>query len=217
MMSPVPVAGLVRTSTVDFPGRLAAVVFMPGCNYRCWYCHNWELLDGGGARLPWAEVRAFLEKRRGQLEGVVLSGGEPTLQPGLADFARLLHDWGYAVKLDSNGSRPEMLRALLKAGLLDYVALDFKAPLLRYGEVCGLNDTQAAAAIQGLRDSIELLLDTPSSVLPLGWELRTTVLPDFDADTLRHMALEVPPVPRWTRQPWRDTDAPSASSCHIVG
>ncbi len=128
------IGGLQKTTALDYPGMVSAVVFTAGCNFRCPYCHNPELARGEGELLDQADVLAFLRKRRKVLDGVVLSGGEPTLQPGLAAFCAALKDMGYAVKLDSNGSRPEVLRELLDRKLLDYLALDVKADPRKYSE-----------------------------------------------------------------------------------
>jgi pyruvate formate lyase activating enzyme len=128
------IAGMQKLSTVDFPGLLAAVVFTQGCNFHCPYCHNPQLLleDAAGPFPDTEELLAFLRKRAGRLDGLVISGGEPTLQPGLADFCGAARKIGYRVKLDTNGSRPEILHTLLAGGLVDHVAMDCKSPLDLY-------------------------------------------------------------------------------------
>ncbi|MCL1915534.1 MAG: anaerobic ribonucleoside-triphosphate reductase activating protein [Desulfovibrionaceae bacterium] len=128
------IGGLQKTTLLDFPGKVGAVVFTQGCNFTCPYCHNSELAGGGREGLSLAEVMTFLEKRRNVLKGVVISGGEPTLHEGLSGFCAALKELGYAVKLDTNGSRPEVLRDLLMADLLDYVAMDVKADPEDYPE-----------------------------------------------------------------------------------
>lgn len=138
------IAGLQKTSFVDFPGKPAAVVFTPYCNFACGYCHNDHILKKDAPLLSEEPVMAYLTKRAGLLSGVVISGGEPTLQQNLDAFIRSVRALLYAVKLDTNGSKPEALRALLKEGLLDYVAMDVKAPLRRYAEIaCADVDTDA--------------------------------------------------------------------------
>ena len=130
--------GLQRFSLADFPGTDAAIVFTTGCNLRCPYCHNPDLVTNGGrAGVAEAAVWDFLERRRGRLGAVVLSGGEALLQPDLAVVCRRLRDLGYRIKLDTNGTRPQALAGLLEASLLDYVALDLKLPLERYPEIGG--------------------------------------------------------------------------------
>ena len=129
--------GLQKTTTLDFPGKISAVVFTQGCNFLCPYCHNPDLVFCRQEPLVFAEVLAFLTRRRNVLEGVVISGGEPTLQEGLFRFCATLKGLGYAVKLDTNGSRPEVLCRLLQANLLDYVAMDVKAAPEEYpAELC---------------------------------------------------------------------------------
>jgi len=119
--------GLQKTSLLDFPGRVSALVFTQGCNFLCPYCHNPDLVLYGQEGPALADVLAFLAQRRKVLEGVVISGGEPTLHDGLFSFCATLRSLGYAIKLDTNGSRPEVLQQLLQARLVDYVAMDVKA------------------------------------------------------------------------------------------
>lgn len=123
----------------DFPGRPAAIVFTQGCNFRCPFCHNGGLLDAKPADelLREEEFFAFLATRRGLLSGVVVSGGEPCLQPDLAAFCRHLKEMDFSVKLDTNGSRPQVIAELLAQGLVDYIAMDVKAPLQRYRQLTG--------------------------------------------------------------------------------
>ena len=184
--------GLLRTSFSDFPGRVAAVAFTRGCNYRCPYCHNPELVEVRGAD-PVAEEELFdlLHRRRGQLDGVVFTGGEPTLQPDLADVLRRVRDLGFETKLDTNGSRPEVIETLLVDDLVDFVAMDVKAPLERYPEVAGV-------AADGVERSIELLLNATIEV-----EFRTTVVPGLLewADILAIGEL-VRRAPRYVLQPF---------------
>lgn len=126
------IGGLHKTTLLDFPGKIGALVFARGCNFRCPYCHNAHLLREGPC-LPAEKVLNFLRRRRGVLQGVIVSGGEPALQDAaLKNFCAAVKSLGYAVKLDTNGSRPAVLRALLADGLLDYVAMDVKTDPTRY-------------------------------------------------------------------------------------
>ena len=153
---------------LDFPGKVACTVFLQGCNYRCPFCHNSPLLPPQGeALMPAEELLAFLNKRRGLLDGVCVSGGEPTLDPGLPDLLRAIRVLGYRTKLDTNGSRPEVLKALAAEGLLDYVAMDVKNSPARYGETVGLPQYDLAP----VEESLRFLLSGP-----LPFELRTTVV-----------------------------------------
>lgn len=135
----VRIGGFLPLSLCDYPGRVAAVVFTRGCNFRCPFCHNGHLLDGEGAPddPPADDVLARLASLAARLQGVVVTGGEPTLQPELADFLRRVRDLRLAIKLDTNGSRPDVLATLLAARLLDFVAMDIKAPWPRYPELAG--------------------------------------------------------------------------------
>lgn len=184
------IAGLEKFSTVDFPGSLAAVVFAAGCNYRCFYCHNRAILNCPPL-LSEAEVFAFLEKRAGLLDGVVFSGGEPALQSDLPQWLARVRALGYRTKLDTNGSRPETLRALLNAELLDYVAMDYKAPLDCYPALCGTDSAGVAESLALLRDS------------RIPYELRTTLVPQLTEAKLRKMAAAVPADANWFLQLYR--------------
>ncbi len=132
--------GLQRFSLCDYPGKMAAVVFTQGCNFCCPFCHNGSLLSARdpGHEIAEKEIFSFLRERRGWLEGVVISGGEPTLQPGLADFCRAVREMGFQVKLDTNGSRPAVLQRLLADNLLDFIAMDIKAAPERYHVLAGV-------------------------------------------------------------------------------
>ncbi|HDK43445.1 MAG TPA: anaerobic ribonucleoside-triphosphate reductase activating protein [Desulfobacteraceae bacterium] len=133
-------AGLQRFSLCDYPGKMAAVVFTQGCNFRCPFCHNGSLLSSRnpGQEISAKKIFSFLRERTGMLEGVVITGGEPTLQPDLADFCRAVRELGFLVKLDTNGSRPGVLKRLLADNLLDFIAMDIKATPERYHILAGV-------------------------------------------------------------------------------
>ncbi|MGC9348921.1 MAG: anaerobic ribonucleoside-triphosphate reductase activating protein [Anaerolineae bacterium] len=175
------IRGWVRTSLIDFPGHIATVLFTGGCDFRCPMCHNADLVLKPGALPAVApeDVWRFLSQRQGKLTGVVVTGGEPTLQPDLGDFLRAVQDLGYAAKLDTNGYRPDVLGRLLEARLLDYVAMDIKAPPEDYARLAGLPDLDLAR----IETSIELLCQGDIS-----YEFRTTVVPgllkDDDIDAI---------------------------------
>lgn len=172
--------GLQPCSLQDFPGKVAAVVFARGCNLRCPYCHNPQLSDlsRAGQNLSEDEFFAFLTDRKGKLSGVVVSGGEPTLQADLPRFLEKIRDMGFAVKLDTNGTRPDMLAELLTRRLVDYVAMDLKDLPEGYSEWLGPTDPEA------IRTSLVLLRASRIS-----HELRTTVtLPRFDLARLLAMS-----------------------------
>lgn len=174
------IGGLIKFTLIDFPGRPAAVVFTQGCNFRCRYCHNPELVYPHLFAEPVAEeeIYSFLKRRQGTLEGVVVSGGEPTLHEDLPQFLADLKAMGYATKLDTNGTRPEMLRHLLDAKLLDYIAMDIKAPLEKYSLITGVDFNPEV-----LKQSMDLIRQSG-----LEYEFRTTydkeVLTDADISTI---------------------------------
>jgi pyruvate formate lyase activating enzyme len=149
-------AGFVPLSLCDYPGRVASVVFTQGCNFRCPWCHNAHLVPPSaraGGLLDEEQVLACLGGRRPRVDSVVVSGGEPTLHAALPRFLRRLKEVGLKVKLDTNGSRPGVLRGLLAAGALDFVAMDVKAPWSRYAELAGV----AACDVSAVRDSLALI------------------------------------------------------------
>jgi len=126
-------AGLQKNSFIDFPGKISCVLFTTGCNFICPYCHNADLARGEyPERFELTEIIAFLKSRRGLLEGVVITGGEPTLEKGIVGLCRTVKALGYPVKLDTNGSRPGVLRQLITQHLVDFIAMDIKAPLKDY-------------------------------------------------------------------------------------
>lgn len=128
------IGGLQKVSLIDYPGKVGAVVFTQGCNFRCPYCHNPELVNPTLFRepIPEEDILAFLKTRRGKLDAVTVTGGEPTLQEGLSSFLQQIKDLGFLVKIDTNGSLPAMIGILLEKGLVDYFAMDIKGPLNRY-------------------------------------------------------------------------------------
>jgi pyruvate formate lyase activating enzyme len=135
------IKGLQKLTLLDFPDKMACTLFTFGCNFRCPFCHNASLVlaeRADDAVMPEEEFFTFLSRRRGILEGVCISGGEPTLQPDLPAFIARIKDMGYAVKLDTNGYRPAVLKSLVEAGLLDYVAMDIKNSLPLYGKTVGI-------------------------------------------------------------------------------
>ncbi|MFF0739431.1 anaerobic ribonucleoside-triphosphate reductase activating protein [Streptomyces sp. NPDC004111] len=162
------IGGWSRLSTCDWPGRLVTTVFCQGCPWRCGYCHNPDLLDPRTApAVRWPDVAAHLARRRGLLDGIVFSGGEPLLQPGLADAARAARALGHRVGLHTGGALPRRFGALLEAGLLDWVGFDVKAHPDTYEKVTGVRNS-AAPAVRSLR----LLRDSG-----VAHQLRTTVDP----------------------------------------
>jgi pyruvate formate lyase activating enzyme len=162
------IGGLQRVSLNDYPGKICATVFTQGCNFRCAYCHNPELVDPDryGPVLPEEEVLSFLSKRRGKLDAVTVTGGEPTLQKNLEKFLVELKAMGYLVKLDTNGSNPDILSTLIDRQLVDYIAMDFKGPLKKYGQMAAVK-----VDVSRIRRSIQLIATSG-----IAHEFRTTVV-----------------------------------------
>lgn len=168
------IAGLQKMTLLDFPGKVACTLFLQGCNWRCPFCHNSELLSGP-AETP-METDAFLrflQSRKGLLDGVCISGGEPTLQKDLPALMESIRQMGYAIKLDTNGSRPEVLRNLAEKKLVDYVAMDIKNSPSMYAQTCGIPYMDMGP----IEESIQYLV---SSSLP--HEFRTTLVHPLHSD-----------------------------------
>ena len=163
--------GFNKTTLLDYPGLVAATIFTGACNFRCPYCHNADLVLNPSSQpvIPEEEILSHLRKRKGITQGVCITGGEPTLQKDLKDFIKKLKELDLKVKLDSNGYKPEVLKDLIKDNLLDYIAMDVKAPLDEYDVIAGVKlDTSK------LKESIDFLI---AGDLP--FEFRTTVIKDF--------------------------------------
>ena len=194
------IAGVQKLTLLDYPGQVACTVFTGGCNFRCPYCHNAPLVlpervaeEPGGTEA----VLRFLEKRRGVLDGVAVSGGEPLLQTGLADFLRAVRAMGYRVKLDTNGSFPERLRALVEEGLVDCVAMDVKNAPALYAETAGLKLMDMAAVERSreylMRGTVE-------------YEFRTTLVRGLHTpESVRAAAEWIAGARAYFLQPFRDS------------
>jgi pyruvate formate lyase activating enzyme len=169
------ISGLQKMTLLDYPGKVACTVFLQGCNYRCPFCHNSELLCHDGEEFMTEDAFiAFLEKRVGLLDGVCVSGGEPTLYPGLEEMLRRIKALDFAVKLDTNGSRPDVLKTLVGKGLVDHVAMDVKNGPRQYGETTGV----PGVALERIEESLRFLLSDAVS-----YELRTTVVEPLHDET----------------------------------
>lgn len=197
------ISGLQPVTTSDFPGRLAAIVFTQGCNFHCPFCHNGSLLPMDADSLIGEDtVFDFLHKRQKLLDGVVISGGEPCLQDDLAGFCRQVKKMGFAVKLDTNGSRPTVIEELLDENLVDFIAMDIKAPLSRLAELTG-----TVSHGPQIRRSISLIAASTVDHL-----FRTTdVKPLLSAEDHRSIKELVPPGSRHVVQPFvaKNAMAPS--------
>ena len=181
----IKIGGYQKLTLLDYPGKLAATVFLGGCNFRCPFCHNSELFEPED-NYPEEEVLNMIRKRATRIEGVAITGGEPTLQAGLADFMRAVKEMGLSVKLDSNGYRPEVLRSLYSEGLIDYLAMDIKSSPEHYAEVAGLPSIDMSR----IYESVDLIR---SSGVP--YEFRTTVVPEL------HEESDFEAIGRWLAGP----------------
>lgn len=191
--------GLQKMTLLDYPGRVACTVFLGGCDFRCPFCHNFELVSGPAPEaLTEEELFAFLAKRQGLLDGVAITGGEPCLRKDLPDFIARIREAGFAVKLDTNGYHPEMLRRLLEDGLVNYVAMDIKNSPDKYARTIGL----AHIDLSRIDESIGLLMngDVP-------YEFRTTVIREFhEAGDFEEMGKWIQGASQYFLQPFTDRD-----------
>jgi pyruvate formate lyase activating enzyme len=192
--------GLQKSSLVDYPGKLSSVIFSSGCNFDCPYCHNPELARGGTAcqaDLSTSHIWRFLEKRRNFLDGVVISGGEPTLQKDLDDFCKKIKEFGFPVKLDTNGSRPKVLEKLIDEKLVDYIAMDLKTDPVLYSSYikpdCGPDPILA---------SIRILMESG-----VDYEFRTTcVKPIVTLETVENISHLIQGARLYALQRFRNND-----------
>ena len=199
--------GLQKMTLLDFPGRVACTVFLGGCDFRCPFCHNYELAVGSAPSImnEW-DVLDFLKKRRGLLDGVAITGGEPCLRPDLPDFMQRIRELGFAVKLDTNGGHPDMLRRVLDAELADYVAMDVKNSPEKYAATAGLPHLD----LSPVRESVRLLMQGTAD-----YEFRTTVINEMHAEQ------DFEAIGRWIRgarryflQPFADRDSVPFAGFH---
>lgn len=192
-------AGLQKTTLLDYPGKVACTVFTPGCNFRCGFCHNAGLVlrVGEAGVLTEDEFFSFLQKRRGILDGVCVTGGEPLLQSDLPDLLARIRDLGFSVKLDTNGSYPDRLEGLLTQHLVDYVAMDLKNSPERYAQTVGLMGFD----LDPIRRSVRLLMDSDTD-----YEFRTTIVENLhDLPEIRAMGAWITGAKRWFLQAFVDS------------
>ncbi len=187
-------AGFQKNSFIDFPGKISCVLFITGCNFICPYCHNADLARGEyPARFESTAIMGFLKSRRGMLEGVAITGGEPTLDKGIFDLCRAIKALGYPVKLDTNGSRPEVLRQLVAQHLVDFIAMDIKAPL---------NDYAPFSRNPNIHDRLTASIRTIMESAP-AYEFRTTcVAPFINEPTIEIIAKTIAGAACYVLQPF---------------
>ena len=180
------IQGFQKVTLLDFPGRVACAVFLAGCNFRCPFCHNASLVThvDPDRNIPKEEIISFLKKRRGILDGVCITEGEPLLAPELGSFIHEIKDMGYEVKLDTNGSNAERLKTLTESGMIDYVAMDIKNAPAKYGMTIGIDGYDMSNVFK----SVEYLM---SGAVP--FEFRTTVVREF------HKREDFEEIGRWLK------------------
>ncbi len=192
--------GLQKMTLLDFPGKVACTVFLGGCDLRCPFCHNAELIDGTvPAVMDSTELLAFLKKRQGLLEGVAVTGGEPLLRGDeLTELAERIRDLGYPLKLDTNGTHPDRLRTLIDHGLVAYIAMDIKNSPERYARTCGLETMDLAP----VRESAALLMEGKTE-----YEFRTTTVAELhDEESFRKIGEWIRGAKRYFLQKFTDRD-----------
>jgi len=191
--------GLQKMTLLDFPGRVACTVFLGGCDMRCPFCHNAELIDGSAPPvMEEEELLAFLKKRQGLLEGVAITGGEPLLRPDIISLAEKIRDLGYPMKLDTNGTHPDRLREIIDRGLAAYVAMDIKNSPDRYAVTAGVDTLDMGK----IRESVSLLMEGRTD-----YEFRTTVVAELhDADSFRGIGEWIRGAKRYYLQKFTDRD-----------
>ena len=191
------ICGLQKLTLLDFPTKTACTVFTGGCNLRCPFCHNASLVTGVADAMDAEEFFSFLKKRKGLLQGVCVSGGEPLLQKELPSFIKRIKDMGFAVKLDTNGTMPQKLSELITAGLIDYVAMDLKNSPEKYGETVGVKGFD----FKTVAESMDILRGSGIS-----YEYRTTVVnPLHDLQSLESLASLIKPDEPWYLQQYTDS------------
>ena len=192
--------GLQKMTLLDFPGRVACTVFLGGCDMRCPFCHNAELIDGTAPAVMESDgLLDFLKKRQGLLDGVAVTGGEPLLRgKELAELAEKIRELGYPLKLDTNGTHPERLRELIDRGLVQYVAMDIKNSPERYAQTCGLETMDLGP----VRESAALLMEGRTA-----YEFRTTVVAELhDEESFRGIGEWIAGAQQYFLQKFTDRD-----------
>lgn len=206
------IGGLQKTTLIDYPGKIAATIFLIGCNFRCPFCYSSELVlpekIKKQPRISEREVLDFLYERKDELDGVVICGGEPTLQPDLEDFLRKIKKMNFLIKLDTNGSQPQVLKKLIEKKLIDYIAMDIKAPLNqeRYNLATGQK-----IDLNGIKESINLIKKGE-----IDYEFRTTVVPTIHTlEDIVEIAKEIAPAKRYYLQNFKAEKTIDPKFCQI--
>ncbi len=187
------IGGFQKVSLIDYPGKICAIVFTQGCNFRCPFCYNLNLVLPELFKEPILEkdILSFLDKRKGKLDAVEITGGEPTIQEGLLDFMKKIKEKGFLIKLDTNGTNPDVLKTAIKGKLVDYLAMDIKAPWDKYFQVAGVD-----VEIKKIQESIKIIKESG-----IDYEFRTTVIPGMHTkEDIIKIAQEIKPAKKYCLQ-----------------
>lgn len=202
--------GYQKTTLLDYPGHVAATIFTGGCNFRCPFCHNSDLLLNNSSPISEEEIFRFLKKRQNILSGICITGGEPTLQKDLSEFIEKVRSLGYKIKLDTNGYRPEIISDLLSKHLLDYIAMDIKAGFSNYALVCQIPNLN----IDTIQESISIIESSS-----IDYEFRTTVVKELHSvQDFKEIAEMISPKSPYYIQSFKDSGnilTSGLSSCDI--
>jgi pyruvate formate lyase activating enzyme len=203
-------SGFQKLTLLDFPGHVACTLFSKGCNFRCPFCHNAALVteEGNDVQFTEEEILGYLKKRKGVLDGVCFTGGEPLIQNQIADFMRKVKELGFLIKLDTNGSYPEKLKSLVEEGLVDYVAMDIKNSTERYGETVDICNYDTAK----VEESIDFLLQNK-----VDFEFRTTIVAEYHTiQDIESIAKRIKGAPRYFLQNFVDSGNLIGENLHAV-
>lgn len=202
------ICGLNKTTLLDYPEHVAATIFLGGCNFRCPFCHNKDLVffEENQPVIGKEEILSFLKKRKGVLTGVCITGGEPTLEPELRVLTQDIKELGYLVKLDTNGYRPKVIKELLDMGLLDYIAMDIKNSLEAYDKSVGI----AGVDTDRIKESIRCIMNSGIS-----YEFRTTVVKELHTvDRMLAIGKQIEGARAYFLQPYRESEGVIAPGFH---
>lgn len=191
------IGGLHKTTLIDYPGEIACIVFLVGCNFRCPFCYSKELVDEDAMLLDIREEDFFdfLNKRKKQIDGCVICGGEPTINKEIFDFCERIKELGYKIKLDTNGSNPSVIEKLIKEKLIDYVAMDIKAPFSKYSKAIG-----TTIDIDKIKQSINIIKNSE-----IDYEFRTTIVPEIhELEDIRTIVKQIAPAKKFFIQNFRN-------------
>jgi len=204
------IKGFLETSFLDWDGKVSCVIFLPGCNFRCPFCQNWQIVEEPEKfdDIDWGIVEGYLRKQKDWIDGVVITGGEPTIYPHLVDLLERIKELGQMVKLDTNGYNPQLLKELYEEGLVDYIAMDVKAPLdERYEIASGIKGLD----LERIRRSIEFLLSIGGD-----YEFRTTLVPSIIGDEeIEDIGRTIEGAGKWFLQDYQPEQAKEEAYRHL--